>query len=126
MIGFIGMSRNENEEGRVFGLGYVFNDNYHGQGYATEGCRAMLDRAVGALEADRVDTGTAAANEPSCRLLKRLGMKEVERSTASFWKTEDGTPIEFEAISTECFVNTLDPTVEPTPNPTRMWFTKLR
>jgi ribosomal-protein-alanine N-acetyltransferase len=89
----------DRENDRTFGLGYVFNSDYHGQGYATEACRAMLDRAFGELEAERVATGTAAANGPSCRLLRRLGLQETGRHRASFRKTQDRQPIEFEAIS---------------------------
>jgi RimJ/RimL family protein N-acetyltransferase len=99
LIGYISMSRQEEQKGRVFGLGYVFNFRYHGQGYATEGCQAVIDSVFVELEADQVSTGTAAANLPSRDLLKWLGLKEVGRSRGSFWKMEDGTPIEFEAIS---------------------------
>jgi ribosomal-protein-alanine N-acetyltransferase len=99
LIGFICLNPGEKEASLVFNLGYVFHVDYRGQGYATEGCRAMLDHAFGELGADRVVTGTAAPNEPSCRLLQRLGMKETGRDTGSFRETEDGKPIEFQAIS---------------------------
>jgi ribosomal-protein-alanine N-acetyltransferase len=97
-IGFISLNRRE-EEDLEFGLGYVFNPDYWGQGYATEGCGAVMDYAFGQLGADRVTTGTAAANERSCRLLRRLSMRETGQSTGSFWKTPDGEPIEFLALS---------------------------
>jgi ribosomal-protein-alanine N-acetyltransferase len=99
LIGFIALNLDEEREGLAFGLGYCFNANYHGTGYATEGCRAVLDHAFGALGADRVGTSTAAANDPSCQLLRRLGMRETGQSTASFRKAQDGTPIEFVALS---------------------------
>lgn len=84
---------------RVYGLGYCFDFDYHGKGYATEACRAVLGRAFEELGANRVTAGTAAANAPSCRLLKRLGFKRVDEQTVSFWTSEDGTPIEFLAYS---------------------------
>ena len=99
LIGFISLPRKENGDGVVYGFGYVFNADYQGQGYATEGCGAVLDYAFGELEADRVTTGTAAANLPSCRLLEKLGMKETCRSTGSFRQNPDGTPIEFVGVS---------------------------
>ena len=74
---------------------HVFNFNYHNKGYASEGCWAMLDRTFGQLLADRVVTGTAAANNASCRLLERLGFVKTGESTGSFRKTPDGKPIEF-------------------------------
>ncbi len=98
LIGFIALKPNEEEDGE-FSLGYVFNPDYHGQGYATEGCRAILDHAFGPLGAERVVSGTAAANTPSCQLLRRLGMRETGRHTASFHETPEGEPIEFVALS---------------------------
>ena len=99
LIGLVSLPQKDREEGAVFGLGYIFNSDYHGKRYATEGCRAVLDYAFGQLAADGVKTGTAAANQPSCRLLKRLGLRETGRSTGSFRKTPDGQPIEFVALS---------------------------
>jgi ribosomal-protein-alanine N-acetyltransferase len=99
LIGFIALNPHEEQDDLEFGLGYVFNADYHGKGYATEGCRAVLDYAFGQLGADRVSTGTAAANHPSCRLLRRLGLRETGQGTASFRKTQDGKPIEFVSLS---------------------------
>jgi len=99
LIGLVAIQRRKEREGRVHGLGYVFHPTYHGQGYATEACRAAMGYLFGELEADRVESNTAAINEPSCRLLRRLGMAEVGQHTASFRRAEDGTPIEFEAVS---------------------------
>ncbi len=78
-----------------FEIGYIFNSDYHGKGYATEACRAVLDHAFDRLQADRVITGTAAVNRASCRLLERLGFKKTVESTGSFRNTPDGKPIEF-------------------------------
>jgi ribosomal-protein-alanine N-acetyltransferase len=98
-IGFISLNKKGKEDCQEFSLGYVFNFNYHGKGYATEGCRAIIDHAFSRLGADRIMSSTAAANYPSCRLLNRLGMRKTGEGTASFWKTEDGKPIEFPSFS---------------------------
>jgi ribosomal-protein-alanine N-acetyltransferase len=92
-IGFVALNGTDSE--REFNLGYCFNFDYHGRGYATEACRAIIDHAFSELQADKVVTGTAAANEPSCRLLQRLGMRKTGESTGSFRTTQDGKPIEF-------------------------------
>jgi len=94
-IGFISLSESKKEDGQEFNLGYIFNFNYHGKGYATEGCRALVDYAFEQLEADRVITGTAAENRASCRLLERLGFRKTDESKGSFRNTQDGKPIEF-------------------------------
>ena len=74
---------------------YVFHSDYHGQGYATEACRALLGHAFGPLQAQRVVTGTAAANTASRRLLERLGFRKTSESTGSFRNDADGRPITF-------------------------------
>lgn len=85
----------EKAEPPEFNLGYIFGSAYHGKGYATESCRALLGHAFTQLQAQRVVTGTAAANGPSCRLLARLGFQKTSEGTGSFRKKPDGQPIEF-------------------------------
>lgn len=99
LIGFISLNRSDKEDCQEFNLGYVFNFDYHGKGYATEGCQAVVDHTFSELGADRVVSGTAAANHASCRLLKRLGMRKTGEGTGSFRKTQDGKPIEFVSFS---------------------------
>jgi len=94
LIGFVALNREQGDD-RAFNLGYVFHSDYHGKGYATEGCQAVLAHAFDRLQAHRVVTGTAAANRASCRLLERLGFKKTSESTASFRTTPDGKPIQF-------------------------------
>ncbi|GAC1299297.1 MAG: GNAT family N-acetyltransferase [Vulcanimicrobiaceae bacterium] len=45
-----------------------------GNGYATEGARAALAHAFGALDRSEVVALTAKTNEPSQRVMRRLGM----------------------------------------------------
>jgi RimJ/RimL family protein N-acetyltransferase len=92
-VGFVALNQEEDE--RAFNLGYIFNFDYHGKGYATEACRAVLRHAFDHLHADRVVTGTASVNTPSCRLLERLGFTKVAEQSGSFRNRPDGTPIEF-------------------------------
>jgi RimJ/RimL family protein N-acetyltransferase len=95
LIGFVALNPEQVEGSRQFNLGYVFNRGYHGQGYATEACRAVLGHAFGPLQAQRVVTGTAAANTASRRLLERLGFRKIAESTGSFRNDSDGHPIMF-------------------------------
>jgi RimJ/RimL family protein N-acetyltransferase len=94
-IGFVSLNPEQKEGVREYNLGYIFNSDYHGKGYATEACRAALDHAFGTLQADSVITGTAAVNRASCQLLERLGFKKTAESRGSFRKDPDGKPIEF-------------------------------
>lgn len=95
LIGFVSLNAEEGEGHRQFNTGYVFNHDFHGRGYATEACRAVLRRAFDQLQAYGVVAGTAAINQASCRLLERLGFKKIGEETASFRTAEDGKPIEF-------------------------------
>lgn len=94
-IGFVSLNPELNEDSREFNIGYIFNFNYHGMGYATEACQAVIDYAFDQLQADRLITGTAAVNNPSWRLLEKLGFKRTGESTGSFRNDPDGKPIEF-------------------------------
>ena len=78
LIGLVAQNRKEREDGLTFGFGYIFNFDFHSQGYATEACQSVLEHAFQQLGAVRMVTGTAAENQPSCRLLARLGFREID------------------------------------------------
>ena len=65
-------------------LGWVLDPEYTGRGYATEAIRAVIDVCFGPLGLRRVHAGCFAENEPSWRLMERLGMRreEFSRKTA--------------------------------------------
>jgi ribosomal-protein-alanine N-acetyltransferase len=76
-------------------LGYVFNAKYQHRGYATEACRAVLDRAFGAMNARRVVAMCDPLNAPSWRLLERLGFRREghKLQTVFFRRDAQGNPI---------------------------------
>ena len=88
LIGLVALERRQGQSGRVHNLGYVFHPGYHGQGYATEACRAAIAYLFGPLEADGILTGTNPANEASIRLLKRLGLVQVAPGEFSLSREE--------------------------------------
>jgi RimJ/RimL family protein N-acetyltransferase len=61
-------------------LGWTLAPEHTGQGYASEAVRAVIDVCFGALGLRRVHAGCFAANEPSWRLMERLGMRREEHS----------------------------------------------
>ena len=65
-------------------LGWVLDPAHTGHGYATEAIRAVIDVCFGPLGLRRVHAGCFADNEPSWRLMERLGMRreEFSRKTA--------------------------------------------
>jgi RimJ/RimL family protein N-acetyltransferase len=56
-------------------IGYVIAKDWWGQGYATEAAARMVDLAVEALGAHRVTARMDARNQPSARVMERLGMR---------------------------------------------------
>ncbi|PJJ45268.1 RimJ/RimL family protein N-acetyltransferase [Glutamicibacter mysorens] len=57
-------------------LGWSFDPAYGGKGYATEAVRAAIGLCFGPLGLRRVTAECFAANEPSWKLMERLGMRK--------------------------------------------------
>jgi RimJ/RimL family protein N-acetyltransferase len=73
LIGNIYLNKGEYE---AFELGYVFNRNYHGFGYATESTLAIVDYAFTVLGARRIISMCNPLNKPSWKLLERIHMRK--------------------------------------------------
>ncbi len=76
-------------------LGYVFNANYQGQGYATEAARTLVSKAFEEWGARRVIAMCNPFNEKSWKLLERLGMRREGTLIKNiYFKCDtDGNPI---------------------------------
>jgi RimJ/RimL family protein N-acetyltransferase len=76
-------------------LGYVFNANYQGMGYATETVQFMMDDVFRNGHARRIIAMCNPLNEPSWKLLERLGMRREGHlhQNTYFKKDETGNPI---------------------------------
>lgn len=61
-------------------LGWVLAPDVAGRGYATEAVRAVVGACFDELGLRRVHAGCFAANEPSWRLMERIGMRREEHS----------------------------------------------
>lgn len=68
-------------EDKVAGLGYWLGRRYWAAGYATEAARAVVDHARSLRVLGRLISGYYADNEPSGRVLRKLGFVEEGRST---------------------------------------------
>ncbi|NPD89315.1 MAG: GNAT family N-acetyltransferase [Asgard group archaeon] len=97
MIGWIAKARNRKKE-KEFNFGYIFHLDFHGKGYATESCLAVIKYIFEELDAELIVSGTAKINEPSNKLLKRLGFTPIGETTQAFRKDEEGKPIEFVGV----------------------------
>ena len=60
-------------------LGFAVGRDHHGQGYAAEAARAVLDLAFDDLGFHRVSATVVEGNDASTRLLGRLGFRQEAR-----------------------------------------------
>ena len=58
-------------------MGWIFAAEVHGQGFASEACRAVLNWAEANLDPTPIWAIIAPANEPSFRLAERLGFERI-------------------------------------------------
>jgi RimJ/RimL family protein N-acetyltransferase len=107
LIGNIYLAKRDYE---TWELGYVFNANYQGKGYATEAAYALIDDAFKNHSARRVIAMCNPLNKPSWKLLERLGMRREGhlRQNIFFKKDANGCPIwldtyEYAFLNTEWF-----------------------
>ena len=75
-------------------IGYVFNKNYWGNGYAKESCSAFI-KDVFAKDIHRIFAECDPLNLRSWKLLENLGFEREAhlKQNVYFWKDENGNPI---------------------------------
>lgn len=91
MIGNVYLGKRDFE---TLEIGYVFNRNYWGHGYAAESCKALINQAF-ANGVHRICAECDPQNENSWRLLEALGfLREAHlRQNVYFWRDERGNPL---------------------------------
>ena len=91
MIGNVYMGKRDFE---ALEMGYVFNRNYWGHGYAAESCKALIQQAF-SNGIHRVYAECDPENKSSWKLLEALGFQREAhfRKNVYFWKDETGKPI---------------------------------
>ncbi len=71
-------------------LGWSLDPAFHGRGYATEAVRATVGLCFGPLGLRRVIANCFAANEPSWRLMERIGMRREAHNVRDSLHAIDG------------------------------------
>ena len=83
-------------------LGYVFNPDFAGRGYATEAANAMLGLGFDELGLHRIVARIDERNESSARVARRLRMREEARLVHNeFFKGEWSTELDFAMLADE-------------------------
>jgi RimJ/RimL family protein N-acetyltransferase len=92
MAGYINFHGRPDPRG-VPEIGYTLLPEHRGHGYATEAVRACFDWAAREHGVRRFRASVAPDNEPSLRVIRRLGFVRVGEQ----WDDEDGLEFVFEA-----------------------------
>ena len=97
MIGHIELHKEYNPAFYIYEIGYVFNPNYQGKGYATESCRRIIQHGFEDLGAHRIIATCDPDNTASWRLLERLNMRREAHFKQCLYlrKPKDNEPIEW-------------------------------
>jgi RimJ/RimL family protein N-acetyltransferase len=83
-------------------IGYVFNPDFAGHGYATEAASAMLCLGFDGLRLHRIVARLDERNEASARVARRLGMRQEARLVHNeFFKGEWSTELQFALLADE-------------------------
>lgn len=95
LIGHIYLNITEPKELGTYELGYIFNQKYHGKGYATEAIKKLIDHKFTELKIHRIIAHCNPKNKPSWKLLERLGFHREGklRKNIFFNKDENGNPL---------------------------------
>lgn len=72
-----------------FEIGYTFNGEYQGKGYAYESVKGMISYAFSALGARRIFAEINTRNVKSVKLAERLGMRREAEHKELFPRKED-------------------------------------
>lgn len=94
LIGNLYFQQQNPPEFHTWELGYVFNSDFHGHGYAEEACRELLSYGFGTLGIRRVTAHCDPENHPSWRLLERLKLRRegYMQQTGYFKHDTEGNP----------------------------------
>ncbi|MDG4823860.1 GNAT family protein [Asanoa sp. WMMD1127] len=83
-------------------IGYVVNPAFEGNGYATEAARALLRLGFDELGLHRIVGRIDDRNEPSAKVLRRLGLRQEARLVHNEWfKGEWTTEVAFAMLADE-------------------------
>ena len=90
LIGYIDFHKNTEE----YECGYCFHSGYHGNGYAKESLKALMEWLSGNRRTC-FTARTALNNISSVKLLETLGFSKVGEEKVTFYKNENGKDIYF-------------------------------
>lgn len=88
LIGQAGLLKSEIDGSEVVEIGYIFDDNYWGNGYATEVAKACVSLGFDKLGLNKLCCTIRLENDASIKLAKRLGFTETGHYTKIYMGQE--------------------------------------
>ena len=85
----------------IRGVGWLIDPKYQRQGYATEAAKGIIDYMFLKCEIKEIITGAAIANEPSWRVMEKLGFERLKKTRMVQYTFVDEPVEDFEYILTE-------------------------
>ncbi len=90
------------DEHRQGDIGFIFNPDYHGKGYAHEAAREMLRLGFEEAGFHRIEGRCDARTDASARLMERLGMRREAHLVENEWfKGEWGSELVYAILDRE-------------------------
>lgn len=90
VIGTINVFEADDRAVETYEIGYVVSPDYQRNGYAFEAVSALCRFLLEDLHLDMIVAGAIESNQPSLKLLQKLGFKYECRKTKSFYHPEIG------------------------------------
>lgn len=99
VIGNLYYKKIEPKKVNTYEVGYVFNANYHGKGFATESLKALLKQLFHEEKAHRIIAMCNTDNNGSWKLLERVGFRrEATRIQNMYFEWDEyGNPLWFDS-----------------------------
>jgi len=95
VIGHIFFKQTEPKKLMTWEAGYIFNRKYHGNGYATESLKSIIEYGFNKLSIHKITAHCNPKNISSWKLLERVKMKREGKSRKNIYfnKNNNGEPI---------------------------------
>jgi RimJ/RimL family protein N-acetyltransferase len=101
MVGHLSFRQTGTQEFFTWELGYIFNPEFHNQGYATEAAKALLAYGFKNFGIHRVVAHCSPENIASWRVLEKIGMRREGHyhKNIFFYRDEQGKPLWIDTYS---------------------------
>lgn len=88
LIGQVGLMKSNIEADEVTELGFIYDNDFWGKGYATESAKACIEYGLNKIGLSRIYCSIRPENAPSIRVAENLGMIKTGEHTVTYNDTD--------------------------------------